>query len=232
MLVAASVLPHPPLLVPEVAVATPDWLAELRAAVAASVEALLAAGPDLVVVVGSAPRAGEWDERSGGTMAPFGVDVRAGGADLTLPLSLAVGARVLDDAGWAGPRRYAALAADAVSHADHGARLAGQADRAAMLAMGDGSAKRSTEAPGYLDERATPFDQAIVAALTSGDAATVLETAPETAESLWAAGLPAWQALFGALGPNGTVDAKVRYDKAPRGVGYFVVDWAVAAPEG
>src|SRR3954462_3212176 len=174
MLVAASVLPHPPLLVPEVSVATPDWLAELRAAVAASVEATLGSSPDLVVAVGSAAQAGEWDETAGGSMAPYGVDVRAGGPETALPLSLAVAARVLDAAGWSGPRRYAALAADAGAegHAAAGERLAASAERVAMLVMGDGSAKRTSEAPGYLDDRAADFDTSVVGALTTADLPT------------------------------------------------------------
>ena len=145
MLVAASVLPHPPLLVPEVSVATPDWLAELRAAVADSVQSLLGSEPDLVVAVGcgigGAPHVGEWDEQAGGTMAAYGVDTTAGGPTTVLPLSLTIAARVLDDADWRGPRRYVALTDgdDADRHAEAGARIAASADRVAVLAMGDGS---------------------------------------------------------------------------------------------
>jgi hypothetical protein len=233
MLVAASVLPHPPLLIPEVSVRAPDWLVELRRAVDASVRALLDTGPDVVVAVGSASAADEWDEAAGGTMARFGVDVRAGGgAEPVLPLPLTIAARVLDDAGWNGPRRYAALADDAAadSHAEVGRRLAASAERVAMLAMGDGSAKRTTEAPGYLDERAEAFDANTVAALGAGDPTTLLGTARQLADELWAQGLPAWQALAGALGADAAVDALVRYDAAPRGVGYFVVDWIVRTP--
>ncbi|HSS67251.1 MAG TPA: hypothetical protein VLK34_01785 [Nocardioidaceae bacterium] len=232
MLVAASVLPHPPLLVPEVSVATPDWLAELRAAVADSVQILLGTEPDLVVSIGSASPAGDWDEQAGGTMAAYGVDTTAGGPTIALPLSLTIAARLLDDAGWPGPRRYVALTndRDAGRHADAGARIAASAARVAVLAMGDGSARRTTEAPGYFDERSTPFDAAVVAALATADARALLAMSPAEADDLWVAGLPAWQALAGALEPETTVDAAVRYDAAPRGVGYFVVDWTVGSP--
>ena len=234
MLVAASVLPHPPLLVPEVSVATPDWLAQLRAAVADSVQCLLGSEPNLVVAVGCgsgrASHVGEWDEEAGGTMAAYGVDTTAGGPTATLPLSLTIAARVLDDADWRGPRRYVALtrSGDADRHAEAGARIAASADRVAVLAMGDGSARRTPEAPGYFDQRATPFDAAGVAALVAADAQALLAMSPEEADNLWVAGLPAWQALAGALEPGSAVDASVRYDDAPRGVGYFVVDWVLA----
>jgi hypothetical protein len=163
-------------------------------------------------------------------MAPYGVDSASGGPTLALPLSLTIAARLLDDGGWGGRRRYVALAADdgADSHAASGAQIAGSADRVAILAMGDGSAKRTTEAPGYFDERSGAFDAAVVAALAGGDAATLLAISHEVAADLWVAGLPAWQALAGALDPEAVVEAQVAYDDAPRGVGYLVVDWRVS----
>jgi len=230
MLVAACVLPHPPLLVPEVSVASPDWLATLRSAVAASVRQLVGSRPDVVVAVGSATASGKWGEDAGGTMAPYGVDTASGGPTQALPLSLTIAARLLDDAGWGGRRRYVALTADddADSHAASGARIAGSADRVAILAMGDGSAKRTTEAPGYFDERSGAFDAAVAAALAGGDTASLLAISHEVAADLWVAGLPAWQALAGALDPEAVVEAQVAYDDAPRGVGYLVVDWTVS----
>jgi hypothetical protein len=231
MLVAASVLPHPPLLLQQVSVSTPPWLADLRGAVAESARRLVGCNPDVVAVVGPAAARGEWDQEAGGTMRPYGVDVRAGGPEAVLPLSLTMAARVLDDAGWHGPRRYAALSsADAADDAAVGRRLSGSADRVAILAMGDGSAKRTPEAPGYFDERAAAFDATAVTALARGDAATLLGMSRTLAAELWVAGLPAWQALAGALEPGAVVDAATRYDAAPRGVGYFVVDWALQPP--
>jgi hypothetical protein len=232
MLVAASVLPHPPLLVPEVSVATPDWLAELRAAVADSVRRLVDSEPDVVVSIGSAATPGEWTERAGGSLRSYGVAVSAGGPEVALPLSLTIAARVLDDAGWQGSRHYAVLASDldAATIAAAGRRLAGVADRVAVLAMGDGSAKRTSEAPGYLDPRASEFDAEAVAALGDADVAALLSLSGRLAAELWVAGLPAWQALAGAVDVDADVEAKVRYDDAPRGVGYFVVDWAVRPP--
>jgi hypothetical protein len=199
--------------------------------VASSVRAVLDAQPDLVVAVGGGSAAGEWDETAGGTLRPYGVDLAAGGRQTALPLSLTIAAWLLDEAGWRGPRRYAALPDDdAAAHAEVGRRLAQAAPRVAILAMGDGSAKRSTDAPGYLHERAGSFDAAAIGALAAAEPAALLGLSRSLAAELWVAGLPAWQALAGALTPGAAVEAAIRYDDAPRGVGYFVVDWSVGAP--
>jgi hypothetical protein len=54
VLVAGAVCPHPPLLVPELAGGAAPELDALRAACDEAVRRLLAARPDLVVVVGAA----------------------------------------------------------------------------------------------------------------------------------------------------------------------------------
>jgi hypothetical protein len=230
MLVAAAILPHPPLLIPEVSVSAPDWLTDLRAIVAESVRALVAREPDAVVAVAAGDHAAEWDESAGGSMAGFGVDVRAGGGRLVLPAPLTIAARLLDDAGWSGARTYAVVpaGADAETRASLGRRLAASRPRVALLAMGDGSAKRNREAPGYLDGRAEAFDREAVDALAAADTGRLLALDAALAAQMWVAGLAAWQALAGALDAEAPVDARVRYDDAPRGVGYFVVDWSVS----
>src|SRR5687768_11942336 len=112
--------------------------------------------PDRVVIVGTGPLPEPVDELSGGTLAGHGVDVRAGGDDVVLPLSLTIGAWLLDQAGWDGPRTYTTTSVPTD-------------DRAALLVMAGGSARRSLKAPGYLDERAEAHDAAIGAALAGGD---------------------------------------------------------------
>jgi hypothetical protein len=93
----------------------------------------------------------------------------------------------------------------------------------ALLVMGDGSARRSTSAPGYLDERAADFDADVAAALAGGrgDALTVDGW---LAEQLLAAGAPAWNAA-GRLLRGRTFAADLLYADAPYGVGYFVAVW-------
>ena len=132
---------------------------------------MLAHRPAVVVVVGAglAPgdRVGPGD---GGDLRGYGVDleiafagrVRPGGR--RVPLAHAVGAWLLDEAGFAGTRL-------GVGPADLAALVRDLPGPLGVLAMGDGSARRTAKAPGYLDDAAAPFDAAVAAALASGDAA-------------------------------------------------------------
>ena len=122
-----------------------------------------------------------------------------------LPLSLGLGALLLDQAGYTGRRILQAVAGHepARTCAALGAQWAATGTgAAAMLAMGDGSARRSTAAPGYLDERAVPFDTAVEDAVRAGDLAALAGVDPALARDLMATGRPAWQVLAGALGPS------------------------------
>jgi hypothetical protein len=234
--VAAAVCPHPPLLVPEVAQRAAPDLDDLRTACAAAVTAMLEAAPDAVVCVGDGADMAHYDESAGGTMRPFGVDVRAGGATEELPLALTIGAWLLDRAGWPGPRRYFALPRETPGPecVETGEKIAAADLRVGVLAMGDGSARRSTAAPGYLDDRAEPFDAEIAAALGRPDPAWLGDALPPLAcAELWVAGRQAWQFLAGAASqtPQGSeIAARMHYDAAPYGVGYFVASWAAAPP--
>jgi aromatic ring-opening dioxygenase LigB subunit len=210
---AAAVCPHPPLLVPEVAPGTLDELADLRAACLDAVRRLLAAGPRRIVVVGHGDLDHDLDETAGGTLGPYGVDVRAGGDDPVLPLSLTIGAWLLDTAGWHGPRTYST-----------GRPAVG--DDVALLVMADGSNGRSEKAPGFLDERAAPFDAAIAAALADGDPEALTALDPLLGSELGSSGVAALR-LLGEMARGASVTAHLRYDGAPLGVGYIVADWVL-----
>lgn len=225
-LVAAAVCPHPPLLVPELASGAAGELDELRAACAEAVASLVAARPDLLVVVGSAATAGHFDGAAAGSLAAYGVDVSVGDGDPVLPLSLTVGRWLLDRAGAGVERTFAAVAADAAPGdcAALGRRLAGAADRVALLVMGDGSARRTEKAPGHLDPRAHAFDAEVARALATGDSAALLALDPRLSSDLLVAGRGPWQVLAGAA--DGVHwSATLTYDAAPYGVAYFVAVW-------
>ncbi|PWW23347.1 hypothetical protein JD79_02521 [Geodermatophilus normandii] len=217
--------PCPPLLLPEVAGRAAADTAALRAACAAAVDALVAGRPDAVVLVGPGAR-GRYRPGDGGDFRGFGVDLAVpldGAArpdGRRLPLSLTVGAWLLDRAGYAGPRVGAAPEEVAAAVAD----LPG---RTGLLVMGDGSARRSEKAPGHLDPAAGPFDAAVAAALARGDAAALAALDPAEGERLLAAGVPAWRAA-GALLAGRDVDAALLLDAAPFGVGYLVASWTAA----
>ncbi|MEU6971300.1 class III extradiol dioxygenase subunit B-like domain-containing protein [Kitasatospora aureofaciens] len=232
MLVAAAVCPCPPLLVPEVAAGAAPELDALRAACDEALAALVAAEPQLVVAVGAGPEAEVWTEGGAGSFHRYGVPLiaklpggRVEGPELAP--SLTVGAWLLERAGVTLPTHACAVPADAP--ADRmlglGQGLAGLADRVALLVLGDGSACRSLKAPGYLDERAEGFDTALAAALGSADLPALAAVDPALAAELKAEGRAPWQVLAGAA-EGAALTARLGYQDAPYGVGYFVASWS------
>ncbi|WP_030342865.1 class III extradiol dioxygenase subunit B-like domain-containing protein [Streptomyces sp. NRRL S-1022] len=237
MLVASAVCPCPPLLVPEVAAGAAPELDAARAACTDALGVLAAARPDLLVVVGTAEqgRLGVFPQGSPGTFRGFGVDldVRLGPAahpvpERELPASLAVGAWLLERTGWAGAPIEGLGVADTLEPeqcAGTGRELAGRAGRVALLVMGDGSACRTLKAPGYLDERAAPFDAEAARALGAADTAALRALDPVLARELKASGRAPWQILAGAAGDE-PLTGSLLYEDAPYGVGYLVATWS------
>jgi len=219
VIVAAALCPCPPLLARELT-GQEEVLPELHTACAAAVARLLAAEPDVLVVAGPADQTGTWPPDG---RLDFAAYAPALARRLALPLSLGMGALLLDEAGYVGPRAFQGI--DAAATPDEcralGRQLAASAPRTALLAMGDGSARRSTSAPGYLDERAAPFDSAVERAVREGDLAALASLDPDLAADLLAIGRPAWQALAGAMMPSDT-ETEVLYRDAPLGVSYLV----------
>ncbi|QKV92192.1 hypothetical protein HUT19_10905 [Streptomyces sp. NA02950] len=244
MLIAAAVCPCPPLLVPEVAAGAAPELDPLRAACADAIGVVAAARPERLIVAGPADLAGRGahPQGAGGSFRGFGVDleVRLGAADTdaagsaparerTLPPSLAVGAWLLEHAGWSGTAPVEGLGVGEPLEAERckevGRELAAGSERVALLVMADGSACRTLKAPGYLDERAAAFDAAVARALGSADTAALAALDEELAQELKAAGRAPLHVLAGA-GEGAALKGELRYDEAPYGVGYFVADWS------
>lgn len=234
-LIAAAVCPHPPLLIPSVGVGVEP---PARAAALRAVERVLAPEPDLVVVVGDDVLARDYDPTDLGSLSGYGVDEvlplgAAGGAspvrDAVLPLSLTVGAWLLRTAGWSGATRGRGVpaATTPTAAAGLGAELAGLDARVTMLCMGDGSARRTEKAPGWLDARAGSFDETVARALGEADAAALARLDPQLARDLLVAGRASWQVLAGAA--TGDWEGQLLADEAPYGVGYFVAVWAPAS---
>jgi hypothetical protein len=92
-----------------------------------------------------------------------------------------------------------------------------------LIVVGNGSAKRTEKAPGFLDERAAAFDAELGRALREGDTGA-LGTLDETlATELWAD----VESLV-CLGREGLPPgcrATVDYDDDPFGVQYWVMRW-------
>lgn len=237
MLVAAAVCPCPPLLVPEVAAGAAPELDAARAACADALGVLAAARPDRLLVVGPAEDSGggRYPEGARGSFRGYGVqvDVRLGAdrgdaSGRPLPGSLAVAAWLLERAG----RRHAPVeglgvadALDAEECFRAGRDIASAADRVAVLAMGDGSACRTLKAPGYLDERAVPFDAEVGRALGTADVTALKGLDTGLAQELKVSGRAVWQVLAGAAEGAGLVGTLL-YEDAPYGVGYVVAAWS------
>ena len=235
MIVAAALCPCPPLLAAELT-GQADILPELRAACATAVARMLAASPDVVAVVGLAEETGTWDPAGELSLASYAPALRAAALRTTaarttgppLPLTLGIGALLLDNAGYAGARILRGIdpAEPAAGCLALGREVAASASRVALLAVGDGSARRSASAPGYLDERAAPFDEAVERAVRDGDLAALASLDPALATDLLAAGRPAWQVLAGALLTSPLAAdrpyTEILYSDAPLGVTYLV----------
>jgi hypothetical protein len=137
-----------------------------------------------------------------------------------VPLPHLLGAWLLDEAGSTAPRV-------GVGPDDLGPLLASLPGPVAVLAMGDGTARRTVKAPGYLDPAAEPFDAVVATALREGDAAALAAVDPAEGERLLASGVPTWRAVGAALAGR-SITARLHLDAAPFGVGYLVADWVVA----
>ncbi|MFG3044115.1 class III extradiol dioxygenase subunit B-like domain-containing protein [Streptomyces sp. NPDC048241] len=234
MLVAVAVCPCPPLLVPEVASGAAPELDAARAACADALGVLAAARPDRLLVIGPAEHGGRHPQGTPGSFRGFGVDLdvtlgRGTAPGPELPASLAVAAWLLERSDWAADVPVEGVAVDTALPADQcarlGAQLSGGDDRVALLVMGDGSACRTLKAPGYLDERAAPFDTEAARALGTADPAALAALDAGLARELQASGRAPWQVLAAAAEGAG-LDGTLLYDEAPYGVGYFVATWS------
>ena len=230
MIRAAVLCPHPPLLFRELG-GVQDPAVDLRKAAVAAVSETLARATG-VVVVGGHDTAGTWDSGTPADVRRFGTTDGAA-ARPGLPLSLGVGVRLLEEAGWQGPTELVAVPWRADDPTVEGAAraLAGRPDGTVLLVLGDGSTRRGDKAPGYLDERAFPFDDAVATALADGDAAALRGLDAGLAEELMVLGSAALRVLGGvALAQGSTPRAVLSYRDDPYGVSWFVATWQLVDP--
>jgi hypothetical protein len=225
----AAVLPHPPLLVAELAGGAAGELDPLRAACREALTTVVESA-DVIVIVGDGPVWGVAEPGAAGSFQAYGADVEVTlpapvNLDLPglppparlghLPLSLAVAAHLLTDLD-AAPARLAAVsvpgslgpgAAAAIGRTLTAA--ARELGSAGLVAMADLSACRTERAPGAFREEAAGFDASVAEAFRSGDPTRLLDLDPAQAADLLVAGRVPLQALAGAFvatpgaGPSG-----------------------------
>ena len=220
--------PCPPVLVPQLAQGAASELAELRAACDTAV-AWLADRAGSVLVVGAGPDPRVHPDGSAGSLAGFGQGVRAGGdGPAVLPLSLTMGAWLLDRCGADLRRDYVAVGPAQAGAAQVTALVGSGAP--ALLVMGDGTARLDERGPGGWDERAARHEERVASALAAGDADALAGLDLDEADEFMAAGVPAWRACGAALRQRdpqhrtpmqGTVLAR----QWPYGVAYTVATW-------
>ncbi len=239
MITSAALCPWPPLLVRELTGADPV-LPELRTACAEAVAVLLRASPEVVAVVGPGTATTSWPGNGRLNIAAFGPGAAAAAPGTAerpvlppapgtaerpvLPPAPGIGAYLLDQAGYHGELLIWSVSADepVAGCRKLGADLAGGSTRTALLAIGDGSARRGPRAPGHFDERASAFDTEVERAVRAGDFTALLDLDPTLARELMATGRPAWQVLAGALEGMAGLTTEVRYAGDPFGVAYLV----------
>ncbi|MEU9331923.1 class III extradiol dioxygenase subunit B-like domain-containing protein [Streptomyces sp. NPDC048290] len=185
---------------------------------------------------GTTPGTARYPEGTWGSFHGFGVDrtVRLGGGTPAtspppLPPSLAVAAWLLERTGWAdapieGHEVREPLGAERCIQIGR-EFAAGPDERIALLVMGDASACRTLKAPGYLDERAEPYDKALARAIGAADVAALKALDPALSRDLKVSGRAPWQILAGAA-EAADLSGTLLYEDAPYGVGYLVATWS------
>lgn len=246
VITAAAVVPHPPLLLPELGRGPEPDLEQLRSASRQALAALLDQVQALLVV-GPAPSWGEAEPGAVASFVPYGAPVAARlpgrrqdrwldraalppGRLAELPLSLAVAAWLLDPE--AGERALPPVAAfgvpagaDAVQAVALGRGLAAAVSpevRAGLLVMADLSARRTQRAPASFHPGAEAFDRRIGDAIRKAELGRLLEVDPARTAEMHAGGMAALWLLAGALSDARNLHGVVGYEGGPFGVGYLV----------
>ncbi|HEX5408091.1 MAG TPA: hypothetical protein VFX16_37990 [Pseudonocardiaceae bacterium] len=239
MIIRAVIVPHPPLLVPELVGESRIRTEPVRAACVTAARRLADVAHDWVAVAADPNGPVTLPADAHGTFAGYGVDVPVHfdpsrsdtvAVDLGLPLPALV-------AGWlreqAGARRVRVRLIEPDLPAEdcrrEGAEIADDLagpEPVGLLVLGDGSNRHTERAPARPDDRAGAFDDGVRAALAAADPAALLALDPDLAAELGAMGRAAWQVLAGAaLAVGGEWTGDVLYSDQPFGVAYHVAVW-------
>ncbi|MEU0879714.1 hypothetical protein ABZ345_14000 [Lentzea sp. NPDC005914] len=223
MITRAAVVPHPPLLVPELVAGAAAETESVRAATLAAAGKL--PGPWVAVAVDDSGPATVVPPLSG-TFLGYGVDipVTLGGdtvPDPRIPLPVLITAWLREQCA-VEVSRVELIPRDLAPSecVSFGQQIA--AESAGLLILGDGSTRHGPRSPGSDDARSGPFDAHVHTLLAAADASGLLDLDVELARELGAQGRAAWQVLAGVPGPWRCSSAEFF---APFGVGYHVAVW-------
>ncbi|CAN5528167.1 hypothetical protein BH11ACT7_BH11ACT7_16530 [soil metagenome] len=225
VLVAITIVPSAPVLVPALAGAAAAELADLREAVLEAAATL----PDRWIAIGTGPADTSWSPDSAGTFAGFGVDVAVAlspraAQNATLPLPGLI-------AGWlrgqVRPTAHVQVRTFAATQSSGSALDLGREMRATIdadrdpvgvLVVADGCNTLTPSAPGGHDPESLAVQAVVDDALATGDT-TALAASPDSV-----GGRVPFAVLAGLAAP-GPHAAKELYRGAPFGVGYAVDIW-------
>jgi hypothetical protein len=221
-----AIIPSAPVLVPELAGAAADEVAELRAAMLAAVAAL----PPRIVAIGVGTEDVVIGPETVGTFAGFGVELpvrlspRATGPVVELPLCALI-------AGWARAQaqpdaraevRVFATHHDATTALARGRQLRSELDQSGeptgVLVIADGANTLTPAAPGGYQPADVEVQCALDDALGAGDLTALIRLPGQVV------GRVAFGVLAGLVQPAPR-SAKELYRAAPYGVGYFAGVW-------
>lgn len=223
-----AIVPHPPLLVPELAAGAAVETASVRDACLTAVRALTVVATEWIAV--GAGDAVVIEPNARGSFLAYGADVPATLSDIgsatqtePLPLPALVAAWLRGRAGATSVRvRVLDPASPTTDCVDLGRRL--DEDGVGLLVLGDGANRHGPCAPGGQDDRAAAFDAVVAGALGRADAEALAGLDPRLAAELGAGGRVPWQVLAGLAG-TACWRAELLYSAAPFGVGYHVAVW-------
>jgi hypothetical protein len=236
-----AVVPHPPLLVPEL-VGGHDSDAQAIREACVAVAGQLAGAARSWVAIGADGTAGieqPWSigPDAVGTFRGYGVDVAVrlaaavdGRPDPAMPLPALVAGWLRGQVGacqvqvWLVPPDLPTpdcAAAGELLFTD----LAGD-EQVGLLVLGDGSHRHGRSAVGRADRRATAFDEQVRQALAAADPAALLDLDAGLAGALGAVGRAPWQVLAGVIGKDGR-EWRCVEDRLliPFGVAYHLAVW-------
>lgn len=225
-------VPHPPLLVPELVAGAVAETEPVRRACVAAGKRLSAVSRHWLAIATDPHFHGLTSADAVGTFRGYGVDkivsLAEGGAaddvDPALPLPALVAGWLREQAGAAEVVVQTIDPAGSVNDSRRvGERLAGQDRPVGLLVLGDGSSRHPGPS-GHPDERSVPYDEGVRDALATADLAALLGLDVELATELDVSGRAAWQALAGAAAGR-RWQAELLYSDAPFGVGYHVACW-------
>ncbi|WP_016701354.1 hypothetical protein [Actinoalloteichus spitiensis] len=252
MIVAAAVLPTPPLLVPELVGGAVRRTAELRATCVSIAAGLAGITPIWWAVAGDPAGPRTVPAAARGTFASYGVDVpvslgrgpAATPADPMLPLPALVagwlraagGAEAVEtlllppDLGQEGSRAFGADLWHGRPTTPAPSALAAADRPVGLVVLGDGSIRHGGDSPAPPHPAAAAFDDTVAAAFAAGDHEALLRVTPRAADEQHATGRVGWQVLAGVVAESGR-RWRVLESHADRalGVGYHMALWSAEA---